>query len=203
MLSADVATQRLRAAEQLVALGAPERVVRLNWSFNQIEVAFDLYSSVSSLWGGHVWGWGLCHWVMVAVFVLQLQGDLAFNVFRILAAALVVALFSHGVLLIRDPIFEPPVLLLEEWPEAKSVSDLMVGSSDCLITLAICRSLLSPLQSVYLACIRSVPHRELGAGLIWCLGFDACLWGRAQPTIILPHHKWLYLSVVVPEQVDQ
>ena len=51
---------------------------------------------------------------MVAVFVLQLQGDLAFNVFRILAAALVVALFSHGVLLIRDPIFEPPVLLLEE-----------------------------------------------------------------------------------------
>ena len=64
MLSADVAAQRLRASEQFVALVALELVLilklsylifsGLNWGFNQIEVAFDLYSSVSSLWGGHV-----------------------------------------------------------------------------------------------------------------------------------------------------
>ena len=51
---------------------------------------------------------------MVAIFVLQLQSDLAFDVFGILVAALVVALFSHGILLILDLIFEPLVLLLEE-----------------------------------------------------------------------------------------
>jgi hypothetical protein len=60
MLSADVAAQRLRASEQFVALVALELVLilklsylifsGLNWGFNQIEVAFDLYSSVSSLW---------------------------------------------------------------------------------------------------------------------------------------------------------
>jgi len=50
MLSADVAAQRLRASEQFVALVALELVLGLNRGFNQIEVAFDLYSSVSSLW---------------------------------------------------------------------------------------------------------------------------------------------------------
>jgi hypothetical protein len=50
MLSADVAAKRLRAPEQLIALVTLEEIVGLNRGFNQIEVTFDLYDSVSSLW---------------------------------------------------------------------------------------------------------------------------------------------------------
>ena len=203
MLSADVTAQRLRASEQFVALDALELVLRLNRGFNQIEVGFDLYSSVSSLWWGQNWGWGLCHRVVVAIFNIQLQSDLAFDVFGILVAALVVALFSHSFLLIADLIFEPLVLLLEEWPEAKSVLDLLVGSSDWLVALAICRSLLSALESVYLTYIRSVPRRGLGTWLIWRLRFDAWLWWRVHLTIALPHRKGLCVFTVVPDEVDQ
>lgn len=203
MLSADVTAQWLRASEQFIALVALELVLRLTRGFNQIEVAFDLYSSVSSLWWGHVWGWGLCRRLVIAISILQLQRDLTFDVFRILVAALVIALFSHCLLLILDLIFEPLVLLLEEWPEAKSILDQLVCSSDLLIALAVCRSLLSTLESVYLTCIRSVPRRGLGTWLIWRLRLDAWLWWRLQLAIALPHRKGLRLSVVVPDEVGQ
>lgn len=50
MLSADVAAQRLRTSEQLVALIALELLLKLIGGFNQIKLAFDVYGSVSGLW---------------------------------------------------------------------------------------------------------------------------------------------------------